>query len=126
MTERKRAEYLIRQVFESSPDAISVVGRDYRYRRVNPFHERLWGTPRETTIGMHVAEVVGTELFEQRVKSNLDRCFAGEDVTSSAWVRASARRRYMAVTFSPLRPDSERVDAALVIARDITEDVLAE
>jgi C4-dicarboxylate-specific signal transduction histidine kinase len=75
---------------------------------------------------MHVAEVVGTELFEQRVKSNLDRCFAGEDVTSSAWVRASARRRYMAVTFSPLRPDSERVDAALVIARDITEDVLAE
>ena len=31
MTERKRAEYLARQVFESSPDRISVVGRDHRY-----------------------------------------------------------------------------------------------
>src|SRR3984893_5627728 len=34
VTERKRAEYLAREVFERSPDRISVVGRDYRYLRV--------------------------------------------------------------------------------------------
>src|SRR6202023_3588443 len=43
LTERKRAEYLTRQVFESSPDRISIVGRDYRYQRVNPASERCWG-----------------------------------------------------------------------------------
>src|SRR5256886_2062925 len=78
ITERKRAEYLTGQMFESSPDTIAIVGRDYRYRRVNPVHERVWGLPRETIVGMHLAEVLSTEFFEQRAKPKLDRCFAGE------------------------------------------------
>src|SRR5258708_7901494 len=39
-TERKRAEYLTRQVFESSPDRIALVGPDYRFQRVNPAFQR--------------------------------------------------------------------------------------
>ena len=42
--DRKRAEYLTGQMFEKAPDGISVVGRDYRYRRVNPVYERAWKT----------------------------------------------------------------------------------
>jgi C4-dicarboxylate-specific signal transduction histidine kinase len=34
-------------------------------------------------------------------------------------------RRHVVVTFSPLRPQSERVEAALMISRDITEQALA-
>src|SRR6266446_4289462 len=126
ITERKRAEYLTGQMFESSPDTIAIVGRDYRYRRVNPVHERVWGLPRETIIGMHVADVVGGEFFEQRPKPKLDRCFAGEEVAGGGWIQAQSGPRYTATTFSPLRPDSERVEAALVIGRDITEYVEAE
>ena len=29
-------------------------------------------------VGRHVVEFVGIQRFEQRVKPNLDRCFAGE------------------------------------------------
>jgi len=126
ITERKRAEYLTGQMFESSPDTIAIVGRDYRYRRVNPVHERVWGLPRETIVGMHLAEVVSMEFFEQRAKPKLDRCFAGEDVAGGGWISAQSGARYMVTTFSPLRPDSERVEAALVIGRDITEYVQAE
>jgi PAS domain S-box-containing protein len=126
MTERRRAEYLIGHVFESSPDTMAIVGRDYRYRRVNPVHERVWGLPRATIVGMHAAEVLGTEFFEQRAKPKLDRCFAGEDLAGGGWIHPHSGARYMATTFSPLRPDSERVEAALVIGRDITEYVLAE
>src|SRR6266851_7358466 len=126
ITERKRAEYLTGQMFESSPDTIAIVGRDYRYRRVNPVHERVWGLPRETIVGMHLAEVLSMEFFEQRAKPKLDRCFAGEDVAGGGWISAQSGARYMVTTFSPLRPDSERVAAALVIGRDITEYVQAE
>ena len=126
ITARKRAEYLTGQMFESSPDTIAIVGRDYRYRRVNPVHERVWGLPRETIVGMHLAEVLSMEFFEQRAKPKLDRCFAGEDVAGGGWIRAQSGARYMATTFSPLRPDSERVEAALVIGHDITEYVQAE
>jgi len=85
VTERKRAEYLARQVFESSPDRISIVGPDHRYQRVNPAFEQRWGMPAETFVGKHVADVLGTEGFEQTARANYDRCFAGEEVSYAGW-----------------------------------------
>jgi PAS domain S-box-containing protein len=125
ITERRRAEYLTRQVFESSPDGVSIVGRDYRYQRVNPVYERIWGMPAEGIVGMHVADLLGMEVFEQTIKPHLDRCFAGEDVSYGEWFANPLGRRYMAMSYSPLRPDSARVEAALVIGRDLTEHLLA-
>ena len=125
LTERKRAEYLTQQMFERSSDRISIVGRDYRYQRVNPAFERRWGMPAETIVGMHVADLLGMESFEQMAKAYLDRCFAGEEVSYADWLTTPLGRRYSAVTYSPLRPESERVEAALVIIRDLTEHVLA-
>src|SRR6202790_3188920 len=125
LTERKRAEYLVRQVFESSPDRISIVGPDYRFQRVNPAFERRWGMPAETFIGKHVAEFLGWEDFEQTAKAYFDRCFAGEQVGYAEWFNQSIGRRYLAATYSPLRPTSERVEAVLAIGRDLTEHVLA-
>jgi PAS domain S-box-containing protein len=125
MTERKRAEYLTQQMFERSSDRISIVGRDYRYQRVNPAFERRWGMPAETIVGMHVADLLGMESFEQMAKAYLDRCFAGEEVSYADWLTTPFGRRYSEVTYSPLRPESERVEAALVIIRDLTDHVLA-
>src|SRR5207302_8141252 len=65
------------------------------------------------------------ESFEQMAKAYLDRCFAGEEVGYAGWLPTSLGRRYSAVTYSPLRPESERVEAALVIIRDLTEHMLA-
>jgi PAS domain S-box-containing protein len=125
LSERKRAEYLARQVFESSPDRISIVGRDHRYQRVNPAFERRWGIPTEKFIGKHVADFLGADGFERTAKAYYDRCFAGEEVSYAAWFNLSLGQRYLAVTYTPLRPDSERVDAVLVTSRDLTEHVLA-
>ena len=125
IAERRRAEYLTGQVFETSPDGIAIVGRDYRYERVNPVFERNWGMPAEKIVGMHVTEVVGKEVFEHTIKPNLDRCHAGEEVSYGEWFTNSRGARYMAVTYSPLRPDLDRVEAALVIARNLTEYMLA-
>jgi len=74
IADRKQAEYLIRQVFETSPDAWpSSVG-------ITDFNESIRPT---STIGntspensrMHAADLLGLEMFE-KVKSNLERCFA--------------------------------------------------
>src|SRR5207245_8554482 len=114
-------DHLTVQVFESLPDRVSIVGKDYRYRRVNPVFVRNWSTPAAKIVGMHVADLVGAEVFEQKVKPNLDRCFAGEDVSDTDWFSDVHGRRYLALSFSPLRPDSDRVEAALVIVRDLTD-----
>jgi PAS domain S-box-containing protein len=125
ITERKRAEYLTEQVFESSPDGIFIVGRDYRYQRINPVYERNWGMPGERIVGMHVADLLGIEVFEQTVKPYLDRCFAGEVVRYGEWFTNTLGRQYLALSYSPLQPDAARVEAALVITRDLTEHMLA-
>jgi PAS domain S-box-containing protein len=125
ISERKRAEMLTRQVMESSPDEVAVVGRGYRYRRVNPIYERLWRMPAERIVGMHVADLLGTEVFEQTIKPKLDRCFAGEEVKYTNWFVDARGQIYMAVSYSPLRLDSKSVEAALVISHDLTEHELA-
>ena len=81
--------------------------------------------PPETFIGKHVAEFLGWEGFEQTAKAYFDRCFAGEEVGYAEWFNQSFGRRYLSVTYSPLRPTSERVEAVLAIGRDLTEHVLA-
>jgi PAS domain S-box-containing protein len=125
ITDRKREEYLTEQVSERVPDLVSIIGLDYRYRRANPTYERVWRIPVEKVIGMHVGDVVGRETFDRVVKPNLDRCFTGEEVTFAEWFNNPAGRKYWVVTYSPLKLESERVDAALAVARDLTEQTLA-
>jgi PAS domain S-box-containing protein len=123
VTERERAqraESLNSQVFESAPDGICIVGRDYRYRRSNPVYARRWGIAVEQIVGTHVSELLGLDAFHRTIKPNLDRCFAGEEVTFE-WFSEFRGRLHLAVSYSPLRSGSEEVEAALVIQRDFTE-----
>jgi C4-dicarboxylate-specific signal transduction histidine kinase len=74
---------------------------------------------------MHAADLLGLEMFE-KVRSNLERCFAGEHLSYADWFTSPlGRRRYRAITYSPLRPVAGPVDAVLLIARDFTEHMLA-
>jgi PAS domain S-box-containing protein len=126
ITERKRAEHVTNQVFEVSPDEVSIVGRDYRYRRVNSTHQRVWGVPAERFVGARVSDMLGDAVFGQTIRPNLDRCLAGEEVSDSTWFERPAGRRYLLVSYSPLRStSSSEVDAALVIGRDLTEHMEA-
>ncbi|HZZ30826.1 MAG TPA: ATP-binding protein [Phenylobacterium sp.] len=125
ISERKQAEYLTGHVFDSSPDGMCIVGRDYRVQRANPVFARIWGIPAEGAIRTHVADLMNTDRWERASKPALERCFAGEDVSYTDWIPTPLGRSYLAVSYSPLRPNSERVEAALVIARDLTDLLLA-
>jgi C4-dicarboxylate-specific signal transduction histidine kinase len=81
---------------------------------LNPLIRRRWRT-----------SVSRTSHKVRKCRPNYDRCFAGEEVSYAGWFNLNLGRRYLAVTYTPLRPDSERVEAALVISRDLTEHMLA-
>jgi PAS domain S-box-containing protein len=125
IAERNQAEYLTGQVFECSPDAVLIIGADYRYKRANPVHARNWGRPAESMVGMHIAELTGVEFFEQRLRPLLDRCFAGENVRFEDWYENALGHRFLAVTYSPLQSGSQQVEAVLAIGHDLTEHALA-
>src|SRR5262249_7167079 len=125
VTRRRHAEHLAAQVFESSPDRVAIIGRDYRLQRVNPVFERHWGLSAAQARELTVADIVGQDMFEKTFRPHFERCFAGEEVSFTAWIPYPAGRRYMALTYTPLRLSSENVDAVLMISRDLTEHMLA-
>ena len=125
ITERKRAEYLTGQVFETYPDGICIIGRDYRVQRANPVYARNVGIAAEGLVGVHGADLLGTSFFENTLRPNYDRCFAGEATSFTEWFEYPRGRRFIAASYSPLRPESEEVAAILVINRDLTDHVLA-
>jgi hypothetical protein len=79
ITERKLAERLTAMVFESTPDAIAIVGKDYRYRRVNPVYEQRCGIPAERIVGMHVSEILGADVFDSSGSLSLTPLIASTD-----------------------------------------------
>ena len=74
---------------------------------------------------MRVGDLAGKEPFEETYKPNMDRCFAGEEVNFAGWFPTPAGRKYLVATYSPLRPDTERVEAALAVTRDLTDHIQA-
>ena len=130
ITDRKRAEDALRRseaylnkVFETMPDGVAIIGGDYRYERVNPVYEDRTGLSCEQIIGMHIADINGVEAFNEVIKPQLDRCFAGENVSYARWsTRFAPGERYHSITYAPLFvSESRRPDAVLAITRDLTE-----
>ncbi|NPC54835.1 PAS domain S-box protein [Caenimonas soli] len=123
--ELSASEQLTRHIFESAPDAMAVIGRDYRYQRLNPVYERNWKMPADRIAGLHVSDLHGGEVYEKILKPRMDRCFAGEQVSFAEWFVNASGRYYYSVIYAPLRLGSERVEAALAITRDLTDHKLA-
>jgi len=130
ITDRKRAEDALRrseaylsEVFLTLPDGVAIIGRDYRYQRVNPVYEDRTGLSCEQIVGLHVADINGVEAFNETIKPELDRCFAGERVSYGRWsTRFSPGKRYHAITYAPLFvSESNQSGAVLAITRDLTE-----
>lgn len=126
ITERRQAERLTRQIFETSPDAVYVIDRDYRIRRINAACARDWQVRADSVVGMPFAEFVGREQFDERLKSPLDRCFTGEQVAYATWLDLPIGRRYRSGIFAPLRSTGlDEIDGVLLIVRDLTDYMAA-
>ena len=125
ITEWKQAQndlLLTARVFDTSPDHISILGKNYRYRRVNRAYEKAHHKSSQEFVGMSVADLLGKEAFSQTVKPMLDRCFQGEDVHYEAWFTfADGQDHFMSVSYVPLTEDHQKIEEIVVISRDLTD-----
>ncbi len=130
ITERKRAEEVLLRyetIVSTVSDPISYVDRNYVYYAVNDAYARYAQRPREAIVGLTIAELLGTETFEQQVKSHLDRCLAGEEVFCQAWFNVPGEQpRFMDVSYYPVIGQDGSVSGAVVSSRDMTEHKRAE
>src|SRR6056297_1605028 len=75
---REKALKLYKEIVSTINDPMALVGKDYRYKMVNEAYKEFYQTTIEDIVGKKVHDFLDKQLFEQLVKANLSRCFAGE------------------------------------------------
>jgi PAS domain S-box-containing protein len=80
LEEQKDELEIYKKMVESSEDMMAVVDVDYKYICVNNAYLKYYHLKQEEVKGYRARDVIGDMYFEERVKSNLDKCLKGETV----------------------------------------------
>jgi PAS domain S-box-containing protein len=126
ITERKMAEDAVRQsedrlrmVTENARVGLVMVDRERRYTYANSAYFEILGLPPGDMIGRRVADVLAP-LYEEQVRPQLDRAFAGERVTYELHKPNHDGNHIYAVKYEPMKTDNV-VTRVVVVITDITE-----
>ena len=125
ITARRHAETLLNRykiMISTTADLMAYVTKDYRYLTANEGYCEAFLKDKDDIIGMHVSEVLGEDLFQQKIKPNMDRCLAGEHVNYELTMQFPARGlRVMHVTYYPIFAESGLIEGLMVHLHDLTD-----
>lgn len=113
--------FLNEAILDCLPDRIAVITPDYRYLYTNPVNAgRLELRPIDL-VGRHIVEFVGIQRFEQRVKPNLDKCFAGETVDYTFSKEMNGRTLVVRCRMNPCRSGTGKLIGAILVLQEIAD-----
>ncbi|OQX63771.1 MAG: hypothetical protein B5M51_04715, partial [Anaerolinea sp. 4484_236] len=109
-------------IVSTTNDHMSFLDRNYIYQAVNKAYLQAHQKDSQEIVGHSVANLLGVEVFEKKVKNNLDRCLAGEEIHYQAWFDFPALgRRYMSVSYYPFTDSRGEIMGIVVNSHDDTE-----
>jgi PAS domain S-box-containing protein len=125
ISQRVAAETSMRQfahIISSSTDMLALVDQTYTYLSANRAYLQTYQVRLDHLIGKTVAEVFGSEAFEQIIKPHADLCLTGKKINVQTWFDFPDKpKRYMDVTYSPFIDADNQVQGFTISARDITD-----
>ena len=121
------ADALLEAVIETSDDAILVVGAAGRVASWSGACERVFGRPKGAALGWPVDELFAEHL-RRDVKAALARSASGERVRrlDSEVLRPDGLPMPVSVSLCPVAGAGGRPAGAVLVARDVTEQVVAQ
>ncbi|HXV29476.1 MAG TPA: PAS domain-containing protein, partial [Sinorhizobium sp.] len=105
-------------ILDSIPDRIAVITPDYRYLYTNPANASHLASKPMDLIGRHIVEFIGLQRFEERVKSYLDRCFAGEVVDYTFAKSAEGRNVVVRCRMTPCLSSTGKLIGAILVIQE--------
>ncbi len=125
ITKQKETEEDLRHykyAVDESDDLVAAIDENYIYQFVNRHFLEYHQVSEQEVVGRSVAEVVGKEIFEEKIRSHVDRCLDGKRVQyEMKRTYPSLGERHLDVRYFPIEDggkDSPKVVADIV---DITE-----
>ena len=117
----KRERYL-NSAITPIPALISIVSDDYEYLTVNNIYKEYYDMELEEIQNKKIPEIMGKDLFFQKIKPKLDECLAGNEVHYKipAFFKKTGNR-IMQMSLYPLRDESSRINGIITHGTDITE-----
>jgi PAS domain S-box-containing protein len=114
-------------ILNNSRSMISVINRNYVYEKVNTTFCKAHRGVAEAIVGKSLWEVWGEDIFRNRIKENIDKCFNGVTVRYEASFNTPhAGKRYYEVIFRPFPAPSGEITHLLAETFDITDLKLSE
>lgn len=123
MASLKINEYIV----SASRDFMAYINSNYRYKAVNDAYLQATGLKREEILGKHISIFTKDNEYRDWIKSNLDKCFAGEEINFKAWFEfQNTGRRYLETTYSPFRDQTGAVVGVVIDGHDLTDMYLVD
>jgi signal transduction histidine kinase len=110
-----------------SLDLQSFIDPGYIYRYVNDRYLAYWACRRDQIEGHTMAELIGQDVFDDRVKPMIDKAFAGEHVSWETSVDYPGRgRRHIRATFLPAFDEQGALHGVVLRVEDVDELMQAQ
>jgi PAS domain S-box-containing protein len=73
-------------------------------------------------VGHNISEIFGISIFENKLKSRIDRCLSGEEFNHQLWFDfPTHEQRFIDIAFCPYYDSDEVITGVIINIRDITE-----
>jgi PAS domain S-box-containing protein len=121
LRERSYLSEQSRRVIETSSDAILITDPDRRIAFANSAAHQLFGYPRDTLIGMRVADTLPPEMRESVSAFEAAALGGTPQRYETVVLRSTGERRTVSVSTSPLR-EGNQVTGVVASLRDVTDE----
>jgi len=109
-------------IVSSASEPMAVIDENYIYLIVNQSYANFWNKEKQHIIGKKVPDIIGSEPFENLVKSKVDQCLKGERVQYTEWFDSPVYGyRYISLNCYPYKDINSTVRGVINIAYDLTE-----
>lgn len=132
MDDQLRAQNQYLKLYRTAVDGmddhqIAVVDAGYTYRMVSRQFAESYASQEAQIVGRTVTDLVGLDVFADRIQPYIDRGLSGEQLEFHDWFKFPLLgSRYMRVRYYPLPDFDSGCSAVAVVMRDITDRMRAE
>ena len=113
---------ILQYIIDNNDSLLSVINQENKYEVVSEAFSEKFRIKKEELIGATPAELWGHEIFEDKIKMNLEKCLNGEVVRYKAYFDISGiTGKCYEVIYRPYNPGKGKKRFSIVETRDITE-----